>query len=205
MPQDATVSLNSDLPTPPYGFRGLKASIHAQCLSVADEVHGFVTDEAWITNTQGMIEAGQEYGDANIGRRYFFWADLRPGHDYYEHRDTSHIPNSSTSYSTQITPDGPILYYAQSGPYSGESAGGWANNYVFEALETGTETSKGAISTYFGATGSLGLWYGNPILYRDMWQFGPSGHTHDASDPGWGFTIQVTKDVWYRYGNTTVC
>jgi hypothetical protein len=115
--------------------------VHGRCLSVANPSSAFVTAETWVSYSASSdwIEAGQAYGVPEGARSYFYWADQRPGHQYYEHDDTAAGPDPLQGYDTSVSADGSTEFYVQSGPYFGYSTG-WPTNYNFDALQAGSET-----------------------------------------------------------------
>ena len=129
------------------------------------------------------IEAGLAVGSPEGGRRYFFWADQRPGGGYHEHDDTNYSPDPSTAYQFAIVSQGTGNFSVGTG--TGGTSTAWGSDMPTE-LHTGTETSGGTASVYGG---SQGLGYINNVGGTHPGWNWSGGNPFSFQDPSnWGFT-----------------
>jgi hypothetical protein len=125
----------------PHAFTGVVSSIRVECLS--DTNSGYINDETWLANSSAdtWIEAGVDRYESGSGK-VFFWADQRPG-SYNNHYDTTDTVDTTDFYNFNIYSDSSTTFHVTDGDWDGESTG-WPSGYLFDTLETGTETFNGA-------------------------------------------------------------
>jgi hypothetical protein len=191
----------------PDGFLGEESSIEATCFSVSNPSSAFVTAETWLAN-QGSsnywIEAGLAYGAPVGARSYFYYADDRPGYGYYEHDDTSDSVTLGTIYAVNIDQQTATSFHVSAGPFSGLSSS-WPSGYLFNVLQTGSETYAGGTAATILASSRYLHFYNQSNSILADWYYG-SDSTYTWTQPTtWGTITQITANWQYRYNTVTSC
>jgi hypothetical protein len=93
---------NPDAPSN-HGAYGV---LNVDCLKVNNTDY-FVDDEIWVASSGASywVEEGMAYGAPRTDR-YWFWADNRPGSQYYEHDRPDLAVSLNTDYSVTLQYDG---------------------------------------------------------------------------------------------------
>ena len=178
----------------------------SSCLVVTSPSAAAVTNETWMLNGSYWVEAGQAYGYPVGGRRYYYWADQRPGHSYSEHDDTSSsTPSLGTGYLDYIDQASSTSYFAESGPWSGTSTG-WASGYTFASLQTGTETfDDGEEVAERGESYNLAYFNTPSNAVHNGWTYGTNKPTKSPDPTDWGSISTVSRYSAYDINATSTC
>jgi hypothetical protein len=190
----------------PASFLGQVSYIEATCLSVSNPSSNFATSETWMSNSADdtWIESGIAYGNPQGASEYFYWADDRPSYGYFEHDDTTDSVTAATYYESNMSVDTSTSYDVSMGPWYGVSDD-WPSGYVFDTLQTGSETSDGATAaTILSSSESLYYYNASDVLQTD-WTYGPYNTSAYTTPATWGTETTITANEHYRYNTVTSC
>jgi hypothetical protein len=162
---------------------GAVATISTTCLSGPNDVNNFADEEIWEgtnndPNGGSWVEEGLSYGEINgqaRGGPFWFWADQRPGYNYFEHYVST--ASYGTNYVAKIKYNGSSSW----GVYRGATLLGsstpnpaWSQ-YMATGIEETNDTysisgQSSALGWYTTANTLISIWQngGNhPVLYED--------------------------------------
>lgn len=79
---------------------GARTNITVHCLRV-DNPDRFILNSLWVITNGGWVETGMEWGNP-WDRRYWYWADKRPGYQFFKHDFLGLPVQLDTSYTASI-------------------------------------------------------------------------------------------------------
>jgi hypothetical protein len=199
-----------------YGtnFYGLRGTIQSEVMSVENLSSEHVINDMYIVNHSStpahFIEAGIMYGriceneDIETGVCYkeyitvsknhkFFWADFRPGSDYYAH--FNQVASMGTAYKDEIHHVSPETWGITVGPDTGTST---KNPLLANLIRAGTEiTSQSAAAVACSEQYNL-EWESAESTWASGWTDSEESAKMESDNPPWAKWINT--DHWLRDG-----
>ncbi len=190
---------------PPKGFLGEESAIRETCLSVSNPSSTFDDVETWIeSGSSNWIEAGISYGAPEGAQKYFFWADQRPGYTYYEHDDTTDTVASGTYYNFNIYQASSTSYHVTDGLWNGLSQP-WPTGYLFDTLQTGSETLNGATGASIRSNHTELEYYDQTDTLTLYWKEGLLTTFPNQNPSTWGTVTTVSPNYSYTFVTVNSC
>jgi hypothetical protein len=173
-----------------HANHGAVVTINMHCLH-APYQNDFINDELWVgkygTNNN-WTEAGFTYG-GGVDGRYFFWADNRPGHPYFEHDEYGLPANLDVGWDVYIVhrdPGSDIWDVYENLTYVGSSTDQFTS--AANALQTGSETTANTAVRTDADSKNL-KWIGAGHAYNSDWADGSSWSHLSVYGPGSAYNI----------------
>jgi hypothetical protein len=198
-----------------YGtnFYGLRGTIQSEVMSVENVSSEHVINDMYIVNHSStpphFIEAGIMYGriceneDFETGVCYkeyitvsknhkFFWADLRPGTDYYAH--FNQVASMDTAYKDEIHHESPETWGITVGPDTGTST---KNPLLANLIRAGTEITSQSAAVACSEQYNL-EWESAESTWDSGWTDSEESAKVESDNPPWAKWINT--DHWLRDG-----
>jgi len=191
--------------TPPSGFSGMEVSLRTNCMSVANNMTDFVTNEEWFVQGNYWVEAGitigAKYGGGYLTRAEPYWADNRPGSgSYHEHYGFgAYTLQTYTSIIISKTVSSSQIDIYQDGSYLGSSTSNFTG--AATTLLAGNETTTTTAHTFGSVTAMQ--WRDLTNVWHTDWH-SASGATLPTPDAPL-YSMWMTQYSWMRSGAGAAC